>query len=234
MGVARTAKSQILGIQSRSKVIWGLDLLGLLSQGVLVPILQTLVIAKILAWLLPNSRGIFETPPVIGFALSFIGIDYLYYWNHRLLHSRGFWAVHKVHHSIQDLDVLATSRNSVWTIFFIVYLWVQPLGVFLLKDPTYFLAGLILGHSLDLWRHSGWLWNRDQKLIQFMRSFLIDPQDHEWHHSAEKFHINYGANLNTWDRLHGTFYRSDLRPHKVGIKVEAPFWQQFLVPWRMR
>ena len=234
MGVASHSKISILGIQPRDKIAWALDLVGLMSQGILVPILQTLVIAKILSWLLPVYQGSLQVSPVAAFALSFVGIDYLYYWNHRLLHSKGLWSFHRVHHSITDLDILATSRNSVWTIFFIVYLWVQPIFVFLLKDPTYFLAGLILGHSLDLWRHSGWSWQRENKLVRFLRSFLIDPQDHEWHHSEDKFHINYGANLNIWDRMHGTFHRSPQRPENVGIKSEATFKEQFLTPWRIR
>jgi sterol desaturase/sphingolipid hydroxylase (fatty acid hydroxylase superfamily) len=223
-----------LRIQPRDRTAWSLDALGLLIQGMGVPVLQTLLIAKLMGWVLPTYRGVLDIPPAWGFALSFIGVDYLYYWNHRFLHSRGLWPLHQVHHSIKGLDVLATSRNSAWTVFFIVYLWVQPLFVFLLKDPSSFMAGLIAGYTLDVWRHSGWSWNRQNPVVRALRQILIDPQDHEWHHSQERFHINYGANLNLWDRLHGTFYRSERRPQKVGVVLQGSFWKQFLTPWRLR
>ncbi len=225
---------QFFKISPRHRLEWVLDILGLLSQGLLVPILQTLVIAKLMAWSFPDFHGFFAVPGILAFLFSFVGVDYLYYWNHRMLHSKSLWPFHRVHHSIKRLDVLATSRNSVWTIFFIVYLWVQPVFVFLLKDPTWFIMGLVLGHSLDLWRHSSWKWNRDLKSVQVLRTFIIDPQDHEWHHSEEKFNVNFGANLNLWDRLHGTFHRSEKSPQVIGSELEESFWNQFVTPWRLK
>ena len=183
--------------------------------------------------MMPDFRGSFAVSPVFAFCLSFIGIDYLYYWNHRLLHTRRLWPLHRVHHSVGHLDVLATSRNSAWTIFFIVYLWVPPLFVFFLKDPRWFLAGMVTGYCLDVWRHSGWLWNRKQVPVRLLRSFLIDAQDHEWHHAEEKFNINFGANLNLWDRMHGTFHRSPSRPRKVGVRADEKFWRSYLAPWKL-
>jgi sterol desaturase/sphingolipid hydroxylase (fatty acid hydroxylase superfamily) len=223
-----------LGIHARSQLTWILDIVGLIIQGMVVPLLQTLLLAKVLMWCLPSYQGSIEFSPLAAFALSFIGVDYLYYWNHRFLHSERLWALHKVHHSIEKLDILATSRNSLWTVFFIVYLWCQALFVFLLKNPEWFLAGLTVGYSLDVWRHSGWRWNRENVLVQTLRFVLIDPQDHEWHHSNEKFHVNYGANLNIWDRLHGTFYRNPERPVNLGVTVDSSFWRQFIAPWRLR
>jgi sterol desaturase/sphingolipid hydroxylase (fatty acid hydroxylase superfamily) len=225
---------RFMKINQRDRVAWSLDVLGLISQGVLVPILQTWILAQVLIWMFPAQQGTWQVSPFAAFLLSFVAVDYLYYWNHRFLHSEKLWIFHRVHHSITKLDVLATSRNSVWTIFFILYLWIQPVFVYLLKDPTWFMAGLFLGYTLDVWRHSNWLWQRENQVVIFLRSFLIDPQDHEWHHSEEKLNINFGANFNLWDRLHGTFYRSDERPSRVGVISEDTFWVQFLTPWRMK
>lgn len=225
---------RILGIQSRSHTDWFLDIIGLITQGIFVPLIQTLILAKIFMWLAPQYQGTIILSPVLAFLLSFIGVDYLYYWNHRLLHSDTLWPFHKVHHSIKAMDIMATSRNSVWTVFFIVYLWCQSLFVYLLSDPTWFLAGLTTGYILDVWRHSGWKWSRENFVVQTLRTFLIDPYDHEWHHSNEKFHVNYGANLNIWDRIHGTFYRNPERPRVLGVSTDDSFWKQFITPWRLR
>ena len=72
----------------------------------------------------------------------------------RLLHSRWLWPAHRVHHTMTEMDVLGTSRNSVWSSALIVYLWVNGAVLYLLNDPTWFAAGAAVTAALDLWRHS--------------------------------------------------------------------------------
>ena len=66
-------------------------------------------IAEYLLW-----RGAVEVPSWLAFVISFVVIDYAYYWNHRLLHG-ALWRWHAVHHTASRLDVVVTSRNTLWT-----------------------------------------------------------------------------------------------------------------------
>ncbi len=179
----------------------------------------------------PHARGSLQCPGGIAFAISFVGIDYLYYWNHRWLHQVKLWPFHRVHHSSKSLDLFATSRNSLWTIFLIVYLWSQAAFLFFLQDPWPFALGVALSSTLDIWRHSGF--TTPNMIRKLLGAFLILPEDHEWHHSQEISGVNYGANLNIWDQLHGTFYRPNVRAQALGEDLGGSLWAWFWAPWRM-
>ncbi len=206
---------------------WVLDLVNLPIQGILVPLLQTIFFYQILNYLAPEFKGILELSPLLAFLLNFILIDYLYYWNHRLLHLDGLWQMHKVHHSIESMDVLGTSRNTIWTTFLIIYVWANSLFIFLLKDPSFYILAASLGAGLDLWKHSSFYGP------SFLRDklFLLNPIDHHWHHSSSP-HLNFGANLNIWDKLHGTYKKEDSAPLKLGIKLNQGLLRSLIYPFR--
>ncbi|MBD2438219.1 sterol desaturase family protein [Nostoc sp. FACHB-110] len=210
---------------------WLLDGVGLTIQGMLIPLLQGTVIYWFYQHLLPNQQGILQLSPIVTFAISFILIDYLYYWNHRLLHSRLFWQLHKVHHTVTQMDVLGTSRNTIWTSLLIVYLWIHTLFLYLLNDPTGYLLGVSLTSALDLWRHSRLIISTNSWLDKLVVSWLILPQDHAWHHCSETFNCNYGANFKIWDKLHGTHYKSEELPSVIGISTELSLRQKLLFPF---
>ena len=117
----------------------------------------------------------------------------MYYWNHRILHTRKMWPIHVVHHTAQQMDVITTSRNSVWSSLFIIYLWGNGVVVYLLDDPMPYLAAVTITAVLDLWRHSPI--HPTGFLEHFLGMFLILPKDHAWHHSRDQHNINFGANF---------------------------------------
>ena len=206
---------------------WVLDLINLPIQGILVPILQTVFFYGILSAIFPSYKNTLEFSPVVSFLLNFVFVDYLYYWNHRLLHVNGLWNLHKVHHSVEDMDVLATSRNTVWTTFLIVYVWINSIFIFLLKDPTYYVMAASLGAALDLWKHSNFY------SAHFIsdKFFLATPIDHQWHHSREP-NSNYGANFNLWDKIHGSYRKEQEKPQSLGIKLKLPLWKSLFFPFK--
>ncbi len=233
MLIALTAKNdrRLATMLAKSRGDWLLDAIGLFFQGILIPILQITVVYQIYRYLLPAARGCWDWHPAIAFLLSFVLVDYLYYWNHRLLHSPWLWPLHQVHHTMTDRDVLGTSRNSLWTSFLIIYLWIHALFIYLLQDPTWYIAGVSLTSALDLWRHSEidleipWL----HGLLSLV---LILPQDHAWHHAKTEINRqNYGANLKLWDRLHGTYYPSDRAPEALGIETNLTLMQKLVWPF---
>jgi len=209
---------------------WLLDSLGLWLQGMLIPLLQVILIYQLSPWL-PIPQKCLNLPIILSFILSFVAIDYLYYWNHRLLHSAFFWNIHRVHHTVTDLDVLGTSRNTIWASFLIIYLWIHTLFLYLLTDPTGYLLGVSLTSALDLWRHSQLIIPSNSWLYRFLSPWLILPQDHAWHHSSQCFNYNYGANLKLWDRLHGTYYNNSQLPTEIGIKTSLSLTQKLLFPF---
>jgi len=228
--------STILNKSSRTKLKskcfedWLLDSLGLWFQGMLIPLLQVILIYQLSPWL-PIPQKCLNLPIILSFILSFVAIDYLYYWNHRLLHSAFFWNIHRVHHTVTDLDVLGTSRNTIWASFLIIYLWIHTLFLYLLTDPTGYLLGVSLTSALDLWRHSQLIIPSNSWLYRFLSPWLILPQDHAWHHSSQCFNYNYGANLKLWDRLHGTYYNNSQLPTEIGIKTSLSLTQKLLFPF---
>ena len=200
----------LTGIAMRSRGEWLIDGSGLLLQG---------AIATAFAFIAP--RGRIDVPFVAQLAISFVAVDYAFYWNHRLLHG-ALWRWHAVHHSARRLDVVVTSRNTLWTPLLIVYVWTTAAAVLLLRDPRGWLLGISLTAALDLWRHS------PMTLPAFARRtlslVLITPHEHAWHHSTSRHDVNFGANFSIWDRMHGTYAAPDDAPSSLGVDVGAMAW----------
>lgn len=218
-------------LKLKSREDWLIDSIGLTIQGIFIPLLQATLVYWLYQNLLPNQQGDLKLSPILTFFLSFIIVDYLYYWNHRLLHSRVFWQLHQVHHTVTQMDVLGTSRNTVWTSLLIIYLWIHTLFLYLLADPTGYLLGVSLTSALDLWRHSRLMISANIWLYRFMSPWLILPQDHAWHHCSEFPHTNYGANLKIWDKLHGTYYESTELPSVIGVPISLTLSQKLFFPF---
>ncbi|NEU80462.1 sterol desaturase family protein [Nostoc sp. UIC 10630] len=218
-------------LKVKSREDWLLDSTGLTIQGILIPFLQATLVYWLYQYLLPTQQGYLKVSLIPAFIISFVVVDYLYYWNHRLLHTKLLWNVHKVHHTVTQMDVLGTSRNTLWTSLLIIYLWIHTLFLYLLADPTGYLLGVSLTSALDLWRHSNLMIPVNTKLYQFLSSWLILPQDHAWHHCREIHNYNYGANLKIWDKLHGTYYESKKVPSIIGIPSSLNLFQKLLFPF---
>lgn len=192
---------------ARDRGAWVVDASGLVVQG---------TIAAALVLLVPLRRGAIDVPFWPAFLLSFVAVDYAYYWNHRLLHG-ALWRWHAVHHTAPRLDVVVTSRNTLWTPLLIVYVWAGIAAVFLLRDPSGFLLGLSLTAALDLWRHSPLV--PPPRVRRMLSWIVVTPHEHAWHHSRSRMEVNFGANFTIWDRLHGTFDASDALPERLGVDV---------------
>lgn len=218
-------------LRSKSRADWLLDSLGLWMQGLVIPALQIALVYPLYHFLLPQQQGIWHLSPLLAFCLSFVGVDYVYYWNHRGLHQGWFWQCHQVHHTVTEMDVLGTSRNTLWTSFLIVYLWLNALFLYLLDDPTAYLVGVSLTAALDLWRHSSLQWPRGSWLDRLLSAWLILPRDHAWHHASDSSGCNFGGNLKLWDQLHGTYCDRDQPPATLGIQTSLTLTQRLLFPF---
>jgi sterol desaturase/sphingolipid hydroxylase (fatty acid hydroxylase superfamily) len=219
---------------------WAIDLAGLSMQGVVIPLLRITIIYQLYHYIWPGQQGNWQLHPLVALGLSFIGVDYLYYWNHRLLHNKWLWPTHLVHHTVTDMDILGTSRNTLWTSFLIVYLWVHGLFIYLLQDPAWYVLGASLTAALDLWRHSSCHPIPGNWIDRLLQSWLILPRDHAWHHADQtdghqqkKQHYNFGANLKIWDKIHGTYHHSELLPDRLGTPTNLSISQQLINPYQL-
>lgn len=217
----------------RNKSEWLIDVIGLLQQGFLFPLIQTYVLFFLFQKFIPQYKGIISLSPALSFLIQFVVIDYFYYWNHRLMHTRKLWPLHRIHHSAKKLDTWVTSRNSFWSSFFIIYLWFNAVFIFLLGDAKAFVLAIAIGNALDLWRHSGlrlptWL----EKIIG---GFMVLPHHHEWHHSSTVYDKNFGANFIIWDKWHGTYYSTHDKCEVLGENMQkSTFVEQCFFPWRIK
>jgi sterol desaturase/sphingolipid hydroxylase (fatty acid hydroxylase superfamily) len=219
------------GLRRRKPADWALDGVGLLIQGAVVPVLQAIPVFGLLSGIAPGARGILSLSAVSGFLLNFVLVDYLYYWNHRWLHCRLLWPAHAVHHTPERMDVFITSRNTLWTPLLIVYLWINGLFLFLLRDPGAFIVAVSLTASLDLWRHSGFSPRPGSTLHRALAYVLITPHEHAWHHSRDRADCNFGANLSLWDRLHGTYYSPAAQAESCGLPLTLSLKRKLLFPF---
>ncbi|MBI3649919.1 MAG: sterol desaturase family protein [Acidobacteria bacterium] len=213
---------------------WMLDAAGLVVQGVLLPLVQIALVYWLFATLAPRWQGALAVSPTLAFLLNFVLVDYLYYWNHRLLHGKTWWDIHAVHHSAEHMDVFITSRNTLWTSLLMVYLWVNGGLIFLLQEPQAFLVSASITASLDLWRHSAFFFTPPSLRHRLVAAIFITPREHAWHHSATQAHKNFGANLSIWDKLHGTYYSPAQRPQQFGIPLTLDLRRKLLFPFAAR
>lgn len=218
----------------RNAADWTLDISGLLVQGLVIPALEIALVYGLLNLIAPQAKGSVEVSRAFGFLLNFVAVDYLYYWNHRLLHSKTFWKIHAVHHTADRVDVFITSRNTLWTPLLLVYVWANGFFLFLLKDPVPFLLAASITASLDLWRHTRFFTAPGSLIHRAVSILVITPNEHAWHHSSGSADANFGANLSIWDRLHGTYKTAAHRPASLGIPLSIGLNRKLLFPFRNR
>lgn len=199
---------------------WILDGANLVVQGVGVPVFAAVLVGT------PSPS--MQLPPFAAFLLAFVGVDYLYYWNHRLLHTAALWRFHRVHHTATRMDIFATSRNTVWSTWLVLYVWTNAWAAATLMEPAPFLLGAATTAGLDVWRHSAL--QPPPALARRLRGWLILPDDHARHHADDAPDANYGANFAIWDRLHGTWSPTTAPPARLGLPDPRAWWRRLLVP----
>ncbi len=131
--------------------------------------------------------------------------DFIYYWNHRLMHtSRLLWAHHVAHHSSERFNLSTALRQPVADVLG-VYV---PYGVLCLAGVRPALIEQARGINLlyQFWIHTDLI----PKLGKAEEA-LNTASHHRVHHGSNIRYIdrNHGSILIVWDRLFGTFSRED-------------------------
>jgi len=173
-----------------------------------------------------------EQPLILQIIEATIIADLGFYAVHRLFHaSPALWRIHKVHHSINEMDWLAAHR-------------VHPIDQIATKTGS-LAPVLALGFSPEAVIIFGLIYKWQALLIHSnvdlrfgpLRHIFASPQFHHWHHAnhEEAFDKNFAGQIPLIDRLFGTLYMpGDKMPERYGVDDPPPFdfVGQLLYPWK--
>ena len=161
-------------------------------------------------------------------ALTFIVIDFVYYWYHRCSHRvRFLWAVHMNHHSSEEMNYVVSLRQAWFgPITKIPFFMFMPLVGF---DP---LITLVAGVASTLWGvlgHTQWI-----NKLGPLEYILVTPSSHRVHHGSNECYLdkNYGNLLIIWDRMFGTF-AEEKEKVKYGIRENVKTFNPFKITFRV-
>ena len=139
--------------------------------------------------------------PILVWVLTFVTIDFIYYWYHRCSHRvRFLWAVHMNHHSSEEMNFSVALRQAWFgPITKIPFFMLMPLIGF---DPIITAAAGIISTLWGVLGHTQWI-----KRLGPLEYILVTPSSHRVHHGSNEEYIdkNYGNLLIIWDRIFGTF-----------------------------
>jgi len=147
-------------------------------------------------------------PPANGtvaLVAAVIGWDFLYYWNHRFMHtSRYMWAVHEVHHSSERYNLSTALRQPVADALGTSI----PYGLLCLFGIPPSSVATARGVNLI---YQFWIHTEAIDRIGRAEATLNSPSHHRVHHGTNRQYLdrNHGGILIIWDRLFGTFEPED-------------------------
>lgn len=182
------------------------------------------VAASFVPWSIPLNAG--------TIVLGFIGVEFFYYWYHRLSHEiPALWAMHFVHHSSPEYNLLVAPRlsavaNLVGPVFFL------PM-VMLGFSPEFVALALAAGLFYQFFTHT-----QTVGTLGPLEGIVNTPSAHRVHHGSNEQYIdrNYGGALMVFDRLFGT-YEPEGETVRYGVTTGHwgynPLRLQFVPIWRL-
>lgn len=149
----------------------------------------------------------------------FLGVDFFYYWAHRMSHEINlFWVGHVVHHQSEEYNLSVALRQGALQKIFTAgfYLPLAVLGF----NTTWF---LLLGAYNTLYQF--WIHTEAIRKMGPLEYVFNTPSHHRVHHGRNPKYIdrNHGGTLIIWDRLFGTFQKEEEQP-VYGITTPTQCW----------
>jgi sterol desaturase/sphingolipid hydroxylase (fatty acid hydroxylase superfamily) len=173
-------------------------------------------------WELP-SEGVLAV--TAGFVFFYILSSFIGYWQHRLMHWRWFWQLHRFHHAATDFNILTTFRVNPAEAITVIP---AVLPLFFIKVPSagLFAAFIVVNQMLASLQHSALPWT----LGWLGRWVITAPTNHQFHHSIDPEHRDKNfSSCPLWDHMFGTWCDGPNRPSGYGIPdpahVERPLTQ---------
>jgi sterol desaturase/sphingolipid hydroxylase (fatty acid hydroxylase superfamily) len=167
----------------------------------------------------------FDANAIVAFILTLILFDMAIYWQHRLFHVVPMlWALHKVHHVDQDIDVTTGSRFHTGEIILsllIKFTLVLLLGPSLLAVMVF----EIMLNATAMFNHANVA--LPKTLDKVLRLFMVTPDMHRIHHSTilDESNRNFGFNLSCWDRIFNSYQDQPIKGH-LGMTIGVEGYKQ--------
>lgn len=153
-----------------------------------------------------DNLRIFDLPTTIFiWVLLFIGVDFFYYWFHRMSHQvNALWAAHIVHHQSEEYNLSVALRQS-WFQGWFSWVFYLPLA-FLGFDPIMFLTISSFNTLYQFWIHTQAI-----KSMGWLEYIINTPSHHRVHHGSNPKYIdkNHAGTLIIWDKMFGTFQKEE-------------------------
>ncbi len=187
-------------------------------------VLLTLATFAVYGWLYQSRLVSWEDGSPWPWVIGALGVDFLYYWWHRVSHvSNVMWAVHGVHHQSEDYNLAVALRQPILEPITLMFFFgvLALCGVPTLVFVTCFGANLFF----QFWIHTE-LVDRLPRPVEWL---LNTPSHHRVHHGVDEAYLdrNYGGVLIVWDRLFGTFEPEGRRPTygtTIPLRSYSPLW----------
>jgi sterol desaturase/sphingolipid hydroxylase (fatty acid hydroxylase superfamily) len=183
----------------------------------------------------PSLRLIAHWPVWLQLVVFFTIKDLLEWQIHRSLHTIPWlWRLHKLHHSVEELDWAATFRSHWGEIIIYKTVCYLPLVILGVDDRVIF-AILVFSLLIQEISHANLKWDWGP-----LRYVVNSPRFHAWHHAVEmhgKGGQNFGINLTIWDWLFGTAHwpkdrREPTRYGFAGIeRYPTSIWRRLWEPF---
>jgi sterol desaturase/sphingolipid hydroxylase (fatty acid hydroxylase superfamily) len=180
-------------------------------------------------WELP-SEGVLQV--TAGFAVFYLVFSFVGYWQHRLMHWRWFWQLHRFHHAATELNILTGFRDNPAEAIGGAVVAISPMIFLKMPDAGLFAAYVLANQVISSLQHSELPWSYGW----VGRWIVASPQMHQIHHSVDEEHRDRNFSVcPLWDRLFGTWYDGPNRPSAYGIvdraHVERPLTQWMIDIW---
>lgn len=152
-------------------------------------------------------------------------VDLLRYWLHRAAHEYDvLWRLHAVHHSVEQLYWLNTSRFHV----------IEKALQMVLDSLPFLLMGVrpdVLSLYFVTYATNGFLQHSNINLRYGWLNYIVgSAETHRWHHSREprESNTNFGSTLVLWDVVFGTWFLPRRREvAELGLR-DASYPRSFL------
>jgi sterol desaturase/sphingolipid hydroxylase (fatty acid hydroxylase superfamily) len=176
---------------------------------------------------------LFEISPMRGkvpetwwvWILLFLGVDFFYYWFHRLAHEISImWGSHAVHHQSEEYNLTVALRQAWYqgAFSFVFYL---PLAVMGFKPEMFFIISQLVT-LYQFWIHTKLI----NKMPRWFEYIFNTPSHHRVHHGVNPQYIdkNHAGTLIIWDRMFGTF-EPEVEEVVYGITKQPMSWNPIWV-----
>lgn len=218
---------------------WQLDLFYFCFNHLLVAVLLLLsnhFVVTVFGWAASGwlQDSVQSLPLMVQVVILVICADFVLYWSHRTFHEKPrLWKFHAVHHSVENMDWLAGSRNHI--VQTIVDRSLAMLPLYLLGPDKAALDIYVAFAAVQaVLVHSN-------VAIPFgpLKYIIATPQYHHWHHSSDQPAIdtNYSVHTPLFDRLFGTYHMpTEHWPESYGTTKPLPrtFIGQLMYPFRSK